>query len=225
MLFRNRTEAARKLAEALEVVRHVAPRILDGLHHDRAITVAGGEPRRQHAAEGRVLLQRQHLLFHRVFGDQPVGEHLARLADAMRAVHRLRLHRRVPPRVEQEHVLRGGEVEARAAGLEAHQEGGHRLVLLEAPYPRLPVPCPAVQVEVRNPRLLEPSAKDLQHLHELAEHQHLLAFGDQPDEVISVVRGPKRAGIAGGSPAHILSVDKKTVFVRHSNMNPGSSWC
>ena len=54
--------------------------------------------------------------------DQPVGEHLARLADAVRAVDRLRLDGRVPPRVEQEHVVGRGQVQAEAAGLEADQE-------------------------------------------------------------------------------------------------------
>lgn len=43
---------------------------------------------------------------YRVARNHARGERLARLADAMYAVHRLRPDCLVPPRVEQEHVLR-----------------------------------------------------------------------------------------------------------------------
>ena len=77
------------------------------------------------------LLQLEHLLLDRVARDQPVGEHAARLADAVRAVDRLRLDRRVPPRVEQEDVVGRGQVQAQAAGLEADQEQPAVRVVLE----------------------------------------------------------------------------------------------
>src|SRR5687768_1369521 len=65
------------------------------------------------------LLELEHLLLDRVLGDQAVGEHVLGLADAVGAVDRLGLDGRVPPRVEEEDVLGGGEVEAQPAGLEA----------------------------------------------------------------------------------------------------------
>src|SRR5271154_900600 len=51
------------------------------------------------------LLELQHFFFHRVAGNQPVCEYRPRLADAVRAIHGLSLHGRVPPRVQKEHVL------------------------------------------------------------------------------------------------------------------------
>ena len=68
------------------------------------------------------LLQLQHLFLDRVLGDQAIGEDLAGLADAVGAVDRLRLDGRIPPRIEQEDVFGGGEVQAKAAGLEADEE-------------------------------------------------------------------------------------------------------
>ena len=67
-------------------------------------------------------LQLQHLLLDRVARDEPVGEDRSRLPDAVRAVDRLGLDGRVPPRIEQEHVLGRGQVEAEAAGLQADEE-------------------------------------------------------------------------------------------------------
>ena len=63
-----------------------------------------------------------HLLFDGIFRDQAVGEDVPRLADSVRAIDRLRFGRRVPPGIEQEHVLGGGQVQADTAGLQADQE-------------------------------------------------------------------------------------------------------
>ena len=72
------------------------------------------------------LLERHHLLLDRVDGDQPVDHDRLVLADPVGAVDRLRLDRRVPPRVEHEDVVGLGQVEPEAAGLQADQE--HRAV-------------------------------------------------------------------------------------------------
>ena len=94
------------------------------------------------------LLQLEDLLLDRVPGDQAVGEHRLRLADAVGAVDRLRLDRRVPPGVEQEDVLGRRQVQAEAAGLEADQEQLAVRVVLEPLDPRLPVARAAVEVFV-----------------------------------------------------------------------------
>ena len=86
------------------------------------------------------LLQRHHLLLDRAGRDQPVDHDGAGLPDAVRAVDRLRLGRRVPPRVEQEDVVGLGEGEPEAARLEADEE--HRRVArrgtTRSPRPRSP---------------------------------------------------------------------------------------
>ena len=79
-------------------------------------------PRMASASSRLLLLQLEDLLLDRVARDQPVGEHLPGLADAVRAVDGLGLDGRVPPRVEEEDVVGRGQVEAEPAGLEADQE-------------------------------------------------------------------------------------------------------
>ena len=96
----------------------------------------------------------RHLLLHRVARDQPVGEHRPGLADAVRAVDGLRLHRRVPPRVEEEDVLGGREVQAEPAGLEADQEQPARRVV----WKRLTARCPVARAHRRGIRRRCPSA-------------------------------------------------------------------
>ena len=96
------------------------------LHH------RGGE-------RGFLFLQGADFFLDGVPGDQAVGHHLVLLANAVGAVDGLRLHRRVPPRVEEHDVARGGEVEARARGLELKQENRNGRVGLKLVHQRLPV--------------------------------------------------------------------------------------
>jgi hypothetical protein len=73
-----------------------------------------GRPRRGPLA----LLQREDALLDGVLRDEAVDDHRLVLADAVGAVGGLIFDGGVPPRVEQEDVVGGGEVEAGAAGLE-----------------------------------------------------------------------------------------------------------
>src|SRR5437867_3854494 len=71
------------------------------------------------AGQGRLLLlELPDLFLDRALGEHAVGDDGAILADAMSAVDRLGLDGRIPPRVEQHHVIRAGEVEAGAPCLE-----------------------------------------------------------------------------------------------------------
>ncbi len=119
-------------------------------------------------------MEGENLLLHRVAGDQTVGEHAAGLADTVGAVHGLRLHGGVPPGVEDVDVVGRGEVEALAAGLEAHEEQPAVRVLLEADDASLPVGRASVEVFVDRLLLVEPAAEDCQETGELAEDEHLV---------------------------------------------------
>ncbi len=92
-------------------------------------------------------------------GDEPVDHDAAVLADAVGAVDGLRLGGRVPPRVEQEHVVGLGQGETEPARLEADEE--HRRF---SPAERLDggvaVARRAVEVGVRDAALFEPAARD-----------------------------------------------------------------
>src|SRR5262245_2197298 len=74
-------------------------------------------------------LKLQHFLFHCVTGDQAKCEYRARLTNPMRAIDRLRLDRRIPPGIEEKHVLRGRQVETESPGLQADQKDWTAVVL------------------------------------------------------------------------------------------------
>ena len=78
--------------------------------------------------EGAFLgLERQNFFFHRAGADEFVARHGAGLANAMGAVGGLRFGGGIPPRVEVDHGVGAGEVEAGAAGFEREQEDRRRL--------------------------------------------------------------------------------------------------
>ena len=78
----------------------------------------------EHARHELLLLalEQLDLLLDRAGRDEPVGGHDLGLADAVGAIGGLLLDGRVPPRIEVDDGVGGGEVEARAAGLEADEE-------------------------------------------------------------------------------------------------------
>ena len=72
---------------------------------------------------------RQYPILDRIVDLELVDVHRTLLAEAVRAVERLVLERRVPPHVDEDDVVAGGEVEARAAGLERDEDDLDALVL------------------------------------------------------------------------------------------------
>jgi hypothetical protein len=67
------------------------------------------------------VLQHLHLLLDGAERDQAVHEDVPILTDAVRAVGRLILHRRVPPGIVMDHRVGGGEVQPDPTGLQADQ--------------------------------------------------------------------------------------------------------
>ena len=89
----------------------------------------------------------------------------------------LRFDGRVPPGIEQKHVLGGGQVQAQAAGLQADQEQLTVGIVLEPLDPRLAVARLAVEIFVGD--LLAASSRlahDRQQAGELRKHQRLVSF-------------------------------------------------
>ena len=74
---------------------------------------------------------RQYPILNRVVDLELIDVHRALLAEAVRAVERLVLERRVPPHVDEDDVVAGGEVEARAARLERDEDDLDALVLAD----------------------------------------------------------------------------------------------
>src|SRR5262249_12209471 len=78
------------------------------------------------------LLQFEHAFLDRALRDELIDEDRFVLADAVGAIGRLVLDRRVPPGIVMDDRVGGSEVETGATGLEADQEERH-LALLKAP--------------------------------------------------------------------------------------------
>ena len=81
----------------------------------------------------------QDLFLDRVARDQLVGGDDARLADAMGAIGRLRFDRRVPPRIEMDHGVGRGKVEADAACFQTDEEDRDLVIILKTVDLLLPI--------------------------------------------------------------------------------------
>src|SRR5947209_9037358 len=96
-----------------------AEEVVDVLGRERRRRLAGLAVERRRGERPFPRLQLEDALLDGAGGDQLVDEDRLVLADAVGAVGRLVLNRRVPPRVVVDHRVGGGEVEAAPARLEA----------------------------------------------------------------------------------------------------------
>ena len=94
----------------------------------------------------------------------------------MRAIDRLRLDRRVPPRVVENHIRRGREVQPEAGRLQRQQKHRVAALRLELRDQRLAILRLAGEHQVPDSGGGEPLPDDFEHRHELAEDEHLVAL-------------------------------------------------
>src|SRR5579883_1225154 len=150
------------------------------------------------------LLQREDSLLDRVLGHHAIHHDGALLSEAMRAVCGLFLHGRVPPWIEQEDVVGRREVEARAAGLERHQEHGRAALVLELAHHRAPIAGRAVEAREADARRPEMRLDAVEQRGPLGEHERLVAFGDRVlerlDQALDLRR---RLGVLPGDEARV----------------------
>ncbi len=71
-----------------------------------------------------MLLKLENFVFDAVFADDAVGDDFFGLADAVGAVDGLGFDGGIPPGVEEEDVVGGGEIESDPAGFEADKKDG-----------------------------------------------------------------------------------------------------
>src|SRR5207249_10218008 len=88
----------------------------------------------------------QEFVFDCVAGDQLVGGDDTGLPDAMGAVGCLRLDRGIPPRIEMNDGVGGGEIQADAARFQADQEDWDRGIALDTIYDFLTLFGRAVEI-------------------------------------------------------------------------------
>src|SRR2546422_6250153 len=96
----------------------------------------------------------------------------------MRPVGGLGFDRWIPPWVEVNHGIGASEVQADAAGLEADQKDGKRIVALETVDDFAAVGSRAIEEGIGDFLGFKPLANKCQHAHELAEDQHTMAAVD-----------------------------------------------
>src|SRR2546428_219061 len=78
--------------------------------------------------------------------DQAIAKHMTRLSDTMATVDCLRLHRRIPPRVEKEDVFGRSQIQSQPAGLQTDQKDPATAVFLKSLDAALTVTSLSVQV-------------------------------------------------------------------------------
>src|SRR6476660_8588528 len=101
----------------------------------------------------------------------------------MRAVDGLRLDGRIPPGIEQEHVFGFGEVEAKPARLEADEEYLTAAIRLEPLHSSGPIPRLTVEVLELDSLVFQPGTQQGEQARELREHERLVSFLDDLDEM------------------------------------------
>ena len=85
------------------------------------------------AEESRfLLLQLKNFFFNGILGNHFVHMDLPGLTNTVRSVNRLLLNGWIPPGIEEDAVIRRGEIDANAAGFQADEEERGPLLILEA---------------------------------------------------------------------------------------------
>ena len=156
-------------------------------------------------------MEPQDPLFDGVARDQAVEYDWPVLAYPMCAVRCLLLHGRVPPRVEQEDVIRGGQVQASAARPEREEHHGRSVLGLKAVHDRPPIPRRAIETQPVDVALAEARLEQVEQARPLGEDERLVSIGDglfEPGEQGLELRGRPalgllsrdQAGVAGRLP-------------------------
>ena len=141
-------------------------------------------------------LEVEDFFFDGAGGDEFVGVDGSRLTDAVGAVDGLGFDGGVPPGVVKDDVAGGGEVESGAGGAEAQQENAGIRVGLEGVDDVLTVFGFAGEEVGGHLAGFALGFEKLEHLHELAEDEDFLAFGEQRFEEFE-----KGIGLAGSGVA------------------------
>ena len=141
-----------------------------------ALEEVGGEATRldDHVVEQPLLVRlAQDVLLDGRFGDEPVDVHLARLADAVRAVLRLRIDGRVPVGVVEDHGVGARQVDAQPARARREDEDEDLGVQVEPIHELLPLVHlgRAVQSQVRVAADVDPALEHVEHLGHLREDE------------------------------------------------------
>ena len=120
----------------------------------------------------------EDVLLHGALAHQPVDVHVARLPDAVRAVLRLRVHRRVPVRVVENHRVGAHQIDAQTARPRAEDEDEHLSVVVELLHHLLALGerRGAVHSQIREVVHVQKRLEDVQHPRHLRKQQTAMAF-------------------------------------------------
>ena len=142
---------------------------------------------------GLALLQLPNLLLDRAGSDQAIGVDGVRLADAMGAVDGLGFDSGVPPRIIEDDVAGGGQIQTGTGGAKAEEENGAVGIVLKSLGDELAILGFSGQDVSGNLPRGAFCFQDFQHLNELAEDEDLLVFGHKRLEQFK-----KSVSFAGG---------------------------
>ncbi len=137
------------------------------------------------------VLEEFDFFFDAVFHDEAVGDDFLFSADSMRPVDRLIFHRGVPPRIENNHVIRRCEVDSKPARLEADEKKRNFGIVLKFINLLLTILRLPVDIAVANFFRIEVIAHDGERLDELGKTNHLVVFKEYfIDDVFQIIKFP-----------------------------------
>jgi hypothetical protein len=96
-------------------------------------------------------LEGEDAFFHCVFRYQVIHQNGTILSEAMGTISRLLLNGRVPPGIEQKHMIGGSEIEAEPAGSKGNEHYRWALYILETVHNSGSIPCRSVQPDKIQP--------------------------------------------------------------------------
>jgi hypothetical protein len=161
-----------------------------------------GRPCREDRVDQRTFLRVEphHLLLDRPDRHQPIDRHGLGLAESVGSVRGLVFDRRIPPRVEMNHVRRLGQVDAEARGLQGQQEKRHRTRLERRDQLRTSRDRRlSVQVQIGDPPLVQRFPHQGQMGSKLTKYQSPLTFRRELREQLQQARE-----LRGGHRARVV---------------------
>jgi hypothetical protein len=153
--------------------------------------------------------------------DQSMQNDGAILPDAVGAVGGLLLNCWIPPRVEEEHMVRGGEVEAGAARSKGQEHNWGALVALEGVDDRAAVTRRSVQAQSVDSQASESGLNEIKQARPLREDQRLMTVGNGFFETLEEgfeFRGRAIRGLLAGNETRVarrLAEAKQGLEGRH----------
>jgi hypothetical protein len=123
-------------------------------------------------------LEGEDTFFHCLFRYQVIHQNGTILSETMGTIGRLLLDSRIPPGIEQKHMISGSEIEAEPTGSEGNEHHRGALCVLETVHHSGSIPCRSVQPDKIQPCCLQMWLDAIEEGRPLRKDKCLVPFSD-----------------------------------------------